>query len=63
MWPIILAGGFLILSVLVTAFSSPDRVNMSNFFEVLRQNALYNVIGVKANWDDIFKKRRNRFGK
>ncbi|KAF4530088.1 hypothetical protein B566_EDAN001344 [Ephemera danica] len=60
MWLVILSVGF-VFSILVGAFSSPDTVNMNNFFEVLRQNTLYNIIGVKYNWDDIFKKRRNKF--
>lgn len=36
---------------------------MSNVLELCRQHLLYNVVGVKGNWDDIFKKRRNKFGK
>ncbi|XP_059483326.1 retinol dehydrogenase 12-like [Neocloeon triangulifer] len=38
-----------------------DKITMSNFFDRCRQQALYNAIGMKANLDDLFNKRKNRF--
>jgi len=39
-----------------------SKITMSNFFDRCRQQAVYNAIGMKANIDDLLKRRKNRFG-
>jgi hypothetical protein len=66
MLPIILAltgVSSAILFLVVSILFSSDKVTMSNVMEVARQHVLYSVVGMKANWDDIFKKGRNKFRK
>lgn len=40
-----------------------SKITMSNFFERCRQQAVYNAIGMRANIDDLIKRKKNRFGK
>ncbi|CAB3359999.1 Hypothetical predicted protein [Cloeon dipterum] len=51
-----------VIILLSSLYNCPgDKITMSNFFDRCRQQAVYNAIGMKANLDDLLKRRQNRF--
>jgi hypothetical protein len=65
MWMYFVAAAPLVWVVILISslYNSPgSKITMSNFFERCRQQAVYNAIGMRANIDDMVKRRRNRFG-
>jgi hypothetical protein len=65
MWMYFLAAAPLVWVVILISslYNSPaSKITMSNFFERCREQAVYNAIGMRANIDDLVKRRRNRFG-
>ncbi|XP_065344984.1 retinol dehydrogenase 12-like [Cloeon dipterum] len=51
-----------VIILLSSLYNCPgDKITMSNFFDRCRQQAVYNAIGMKANFDDLLKRRQNRF--
>jgi hypothetical protein len=65
MWMYFVAAApFVWVIILVSSLINcpASKITMSNFFGRCRQQAVYNAIGMRANIDDMVKRRRNRFG-